>query len=285
MKVTRYATAPDYWEVVGPLFEADPVRHTVALTALYGLMVVGPEDDSLLLAIHQDERLVGATFQIEPWPLSVSALPVETHNTLIDYLLDHNLRPMFVRGPRDVADPFIDLWRERAGLVITSRRPDRLYRLGELMAPDTPGRFRLATETDTPLLGRWWDEFSAEVLPGFTGPPGEEQMRRQVAADRRIGIWLDEQDTPVSLASGSAPLCGMSRIGPVYTPKEHRGRGYASAVTAAVAQVTLDRGARDVLLFADLDNPVSNSIYQRIGFRPVFDAVESLFGERHTLQA
>lgn len=64
------------------------------------------------------------------------------------------------------------------------------------------------------------------------------------------------------------------RIGPVYTPAELRGRGYGSAVTAAAARWALDRGAEHVVLFTDLANPVSNSIYQRLGFRAVCDALE-----------
>jgi predicted GNAT family acetyltransferase len=66
----------------------------------------------------------------------------------------------------------------------------------------------------------------------------------------------------------------MSRIGPVYTPPEHREHGYASAVTAAAAAWALAAGACHVVLFTDLANPVSNSIYPRLGFRPVHDAVE-----------
>ena len=64
---------------------------------------------------------------------------------------------------------------------------------------------------------------------------------------------------------------------PVYTPPEHRGTGYGSAVTAAVSQHALDAGARDVILFTDLANPTSNSIYQKIGYRPVYDSTELEF--------
>jgi predicted GNAT family acetyltransferase len=34
-----------------------------------------------------------------------------------------------------------------------------------------------------------------------------------------------------------------------------------------------------VVLFADLDNPTSNRIYQQIGFEPVDDMVRVRFGE------
>jgi len=69
----------------------------------------------------------------------------------------------------------------------------------------------------------------------------------------------------------------MSRVGPVYTPPAHRARGYGSAVTAAVSQRATEAGARDVILFTDLANPTSNSIYQKIGFRPVYDSTDLEF--------
>jgi predicted GNAT family acetyltransferase len=63
----------------------------------------------------------------------------------------------------------------------------------------------------------------------------------------------------------------VARIGPVYTAVEQRGHGYGSAVTAAAAQWARDVGAVAVVLFADLADAVSNSIYQRVGFEPVSD--------------
>lgn len=57
---------------------------------------------------------------------------------------------------------------------------------------------------------------------------------------------------------------GVTRIGNVYTPPEHRGHGYGSAVTAAISR---NRRALEptCMLYTDLDNPTSNGIYRAIG--------------------
>jgi predicted GNAT family acetyltransferase len=92
------------------------------------------------------------------------------------------------------------------------------------------------------------------------------------------GVILWQVDgTAVAYGVVGLPLHGMSRVGPVYTPPEWRGRGYGSAVTAACTRWALAAGARDVVLFTDLGNPVSNSTYQRMGYRPMFDTAELLF--------
>ena len=75
------------------------------------------------------------------------------------------------------------------------------------------------------------------------------------------------------MAGLTRAVAGMARIGPVYTPPALRGRGYAGAATAAVSQAALDAGTREVVLYTDLANPVSNALYERLGYRPVEDRV------------
>jgi hypothetical protein len=60
-------------------------------------------------------------------------------------------------------------------------------------------------------------------------------------------------------------------VGPVYTPPERRGRGYATSLVAQISQQLLASGRQFCTLFTDLANPTSNSIYQKIGYRPVGD--------------
>ena len=50
-----------------------------------------------------------------------------------------------------------------------------------------------------------------------------------------------------------------------------RGRGYASALVAAISQAELDAGRRFCFLFTDQANPTANHIYQAIGYEPVRD--------------
>jgi predicted GNAT family acetyltransferase len=63
----------------------------------------------------------------------------------------------------------------------------------------------------------------------------------------------------------------------VYTPDRWRGNGYGSSVTAAATSAALGAGAENVVLYTDLANPISNSIYQRIGYRSDHDAEERTF--------
>ncbi len=154
----------------------------------------------------------------------------------------------------------------------------RVFVLYQLIPPDgVRGTARRAGVDDLELLARWREEFANEATGGLRGHgTALQQTRGSLAAGTAALLW-EVVGQPVAWASASAPVAGMSRIGPVYTPPQYRGHGYGSAVTAAAAGWAQQAGAKHVVLFTDLANPVTNAIYPRLGFRPAHDAVEIAF--------
>jgi predicted GNAT family acetyltransferase len=150
--------------------------------------------------------------------------------------------------------------------------------------PHPDGGTRTVEREDRDLALGWIEAFSVEALRHQ--PLDRDRLRHTV--DARLGredagLWLWEVDgTPVSLAGFSGPTTTGIRVGPVYTPPEHRGRGYATALVADLSRELLGRGYRACFLFTDLLNPTSNAIYERIGYRRVADAYEVQFGEPPT---
>jgi predicted GNAT family acetyltransferase len=132
------------------------------------------------------------------------------------------------------------------------------------------GRPRTATPEDLPLAVAWLRDFQTEAQVDTTADPTPVASAR---INRNELIWWEDQGHPVALAAVSVPIAGMSRIGPVYTPPNYRRRGYGAAITHAVTEKARKEGAAEVLLFADQANPISNSIYQRLGYRPIGDYV------------
>jgi predicted GNAT family acetyltransferase len=148
-----------------------------------------------------------------------------------------------------------------------------------------PGAARVAKDDDFGLLLRWWIAFGEEVL--HEGGPGREDAEENVRHKLRSPtggflLWEDDGDA-VSLAGWGGPTPNGIRVGPVYTPPELRGRGYATALTAELSRQLLDGtlfegGRRFCFLYTDLANPTSNAIYERIGYRKVAESAEIIFG-------
>jgi GNAT superfamily N-acetyltransferase len=176
-----------------------------------------------------------------------------------------------INAAETAAMAFSAAWQRLTGAGAQVRLRSRLYRLGKLQppVPMPPGAARVAVEAEAESLEAWLSAFSQEQ---YGIPPPD----LGVIADR-LGhgglTWWEKDGVPVSLAGRTRPAAGTVRVGPVYTPPEHRRRGYGAAATAAVSRKALDQGATAVVLFTDLANPTSNSLYQRLGYRHVEDRV------------
>jgi predicted GNAT family acetyltransferase len=171
-------------------------------------------------------------------------------------------------GPADVAAPFANAWSRVSGKSFSEYMDQIIYSLKTVTPQEgVEGSFRLARADEKNLIAGWVTSFTKDAhLPKCEQPTliaalthAEERI-----AQGRIGLWC-VNDKPVAQASWGG-TDRISRISLVYTPPEHRGKGYASAVVAALSQKRMDEGKKSCCLYADARNPVSNSIYRKIGY-------------------
>ncbi|HJP30482.1 MAG TPA: GNAT family N-acetyltransferase [Candidatus Latescibacteria bacterium] len=178
-----------------------------------------------------------------------------------------------VLGPRPLSESFADTWTRLSGQQIGQGLAMTVYELRKLHPHDgAPGVFRHATDADRELLQTWSDAFHLEVH----GHPAVGQEVRAVSRRLPNGnyrIWEDG-GRPVSFAARSRPTPTGLAINAVYTPAEFRGHGYATSCVAALCDEILTSGRQFCTLFADVENPTSNSIYQRLGFLALGEFVE-----------
>ncbi|GAA4006127.1 GNAT family N-acetyltransferase [Allokutzneria multivorans] len=279
MELRTHADLAGFWDAAQALYLADPAAHTIPLAALVPRLGTAYQDDvGPLITVHEDGLLTGAVFRTPPYPLGVSGLPLSAVNAVAAEV--HGLLPDLttVNGPVEVAEAFANAWQELTGRPWRVERGERLYRLGTLVPPVVRGSARGADEADVELLSLWRKDFSRVLGVELDIHGAEAGLRQALEMGTTVLIWeVDGQ--PVSCAQASKPVGGMSRVSFVYTPPEQRGNGYASGITAAMSSWAAGAGADCVVLFTVIDNPVSNAIYQRIGYLPVHDTANVLLGQ------
>ncbi|GAA0914485.1 GNAT family N-acetyltransferase [Nonomuraea longicatena] len=248
----------------------DPVRNTVPLTVMAGVRDGMPSAGAFFGWWSTGGRVGGVAFRTPPSPVGLALMPVEAVAELALALGERHIPS--VMGRRDLARAFAEARKAPTDTVVE----ERLYRLGTLTPPQVPGRGRRAVAGDFPLLVSWYQAFGAEVLVGNRGDVEDKVRHRLAAGD--LFLWEDD-GAPVSMAALSPSAGGVSRIGPVYTPPSRRRRGYAAAVTAHVSNTGLAERCRQVVLFADLANSTSNSVYRSIGYEPVDDFSHIVFAD------
>jgi hypothetical protein len=261
------ADVDEFLFAAGEFVRSRVASNTLMLSTLGNLTVRGPhaygEAPPRLGWWTSGGEVAGAYLQTPPHPMILTDVPDDAVAPLIA-----GLNPDRVNAERGLAQAIGEIWHGRTGVEPVVERRTRLYRLVDLFPPDPapPGRSRLASGVDRDLVREWYVLFHREVGEGIGDLDG-------IIADRLDygGLTLWEVDSlPVAVAGRTRASAGMIRIGPVFTPVELRGRGYASAVTAAVSAAARQL-ADEVLLFTDLSNPVSNAIYQRLGYQPIHD--------------
>lgn len=285
----------DFLERAGDHLRADPVVNTVVAT--YSERLAQEIEDGVLeaevdhprwwLVVTDDAgRVVGAGMRTAPFvphPPFLLPMPTAAAQELARTLHERG-EPLggvngALPGTRACAEESARLTGGRAEVAMHTR----LFRLDAVVPPrPVAGALRPAVPEDADLALAWFAAFVRDAdaqagrEPGSAHEPVEtlEGILRRIELGR-IWFWEDEAGEPVHLTGANPPSYGAARVGPVYTPPEHRGRGYASAAVAEVSRRILDGG--DVpCLFTDQANPTSNAIYRALGYRPVVDMANLL---------
>lgn len=273
-----------YAATVAPLLNADPERYTVLTSVLAGLVKHGQNlygaDPPVLGWWSRDGTVSAAVLQTPPHPVSITSLPAEAAGPLAVALApSHASRISQVVGSEPDATAFALAWASATGQRFGIEMRQRLYRLGQLTPPDPmpEGAARVATAGDIQLAYRLDEAFGVE-----TGQRSGSATLVQARLEDGLLLLWEVAGQPVATAALSALVGSVARIGQVYTPPEHRNRGYGAAVTVAATRLAFDYGATSVILFTDVANPTSNALYARLGYQPVEDKVMITFRTAET---
>ena len=267
--------AGEYVDRVGVFLRRRPVEHSVLLTT--AATRVGEEvaagESSLWLWVEDDEEVVATAQHTPPRGAYLSTGPAEAMRKLARTLWQLRTGLPGVAGPDNSPQEFATEWSRLGGPQATPVMGQGLYAANAVsILSGIPGRLRLATDDDAPLLRGWADQFWAEAGARSSG---DDEVGPRIAAGL-LFVW-EVDGAVVSMAAVTVAQGGVSRVGLVYTPAENRKRGFASVCVASLTARELTTPGRTCMLYTDLANPTSNSIYQAVGYRRVGDAVELRF--------
>lgn len=222
------------------------------------------------------------TAPLPPHPLFVLGMPIEAAAALAGELRDRGEEVRGVNGSLPAASSVASEIARLCGGTVRTWEHTRLYELKNLIPPSAvPGSPRFANAQDLELCLTWFAAFhddaaeqaGRDVSDGAVTMVTQHDLKERIL-ELRVLLW-EVHGRPVHLCGFNAPSFGVSRVGPVYTPREHRGHGYASAGVAEVSRRLLAEGSR-VCLYTDQANPTSNKLYMALGFEPVVDMANFL---------
>jgi len=233
-----------------------------------------------LSTVEDENGLVCAACMTPPFHIVLYSQRTDDEKALlmlIQNLREHKWSVPGINAPALLADKFAKLWGKETGQTCHLATPKRLFQINKIIPPlPAPGKLCEATENDLELVTSWITAGYEETMPGGIHGDIRQTVTRAIT-NRDYYLWKLEDGSSVSLACKTRPVINTISIGPVYTPPEQRGKGYASNCVAALSQLLLESGWKYCNLFTDLANPTANSIYQKIGYYPLCDFHEYNF--------
>lgn len=258
----------------GVFLSSQPVLHNLILSILHARVAHG-DPGRYWIAIQRDDT-IGVVVQS---PLTFPAIltPMETSvaTAMADAIVEAGIALPGITADAATAATFAGQWSERSKSAAAPFQGLRLYELLEMgEVPSTEGTLRQAGAKERSLMVVWTRAFQHEIH--------ESDDDTELRVDRALTageLWFwDRGGEAVSMAVSREPVHGVVRLSGVYTPPEKRKRGYAAACVHALSKQLVDAGHR-CILYTDLGNPTSNSIYRRIGYRSVAEALRYRFDE------
>lgn len=231
--------------------------------------------NAYLATVKQGEELAIATVMTPPNKLVVYSNRKECDDAielLVEDLRNRNIDIPGVIGPKELSKRTCDIWSKYSDCKVKLEMNMRVYELREVNK-DTIGEgiLRPADEEDLEFVAQ--GRYNFEIDTGLNASPDKEkcyEVIRNRLSEKTIFLWEDAGKV-VSMAAKARPTQNGATVNLVHTPKELRKRGYATSCVAALSQHLLDSGYKFCSLFTDLANPTSNSIYMKIGYKPVGD--------------
>lgn len=263
--------AEEVLEIAGPFLGSRPVVHNLVPSLLRD-RVAHPRPGRYWV-VDDDHDTVGVVFQSPlDFLATITPMPDEAVAAAVSAVAAAGVRLPGVNGEAATAARFAGQWTELHKTAAEPVQGQRIYELDQIVErPPPPGRLRNADAADRGLILAW--------MRGFDADTGERASDVEGALDRRLAAgqyWLWDDAEPLSMAAHTRPIQGVVRIQAVYTPPPNRRRGYAGACIGALSAQLHDAGNR-CILYTDLANPVSNSVYRRIGYQAVVECLRYQF--------
>jgi predicted GNAT family acetyltransferase len=284
MEAERLDDPAQFLAETEPFLLADEARHNLMLGIAGNVRDGSVYDDFRLWVVRDGGEVVAAAVRTPPYNLILAQPGSPQALAALAEAVTDDLPGVVGAVPEAVE--FAELWSRQTGRPHHTNMRQGVYALGRVEPPPAvSGSARVATLDDREIAVRWFIAFSEEAL--HEGSPGADQAEEifdhRVSSSSSGLLFWEVGGEPVSLAGWGGRTPNGIRVGPVYTPPELRGCGYATALTAELSQRLLDGrlfdgGRRFCFLYTDLANPTSNAIYERIGYRQVAESAEIVFG-------
>jgi uncharacterized protein len=271
MNITEYRHSEDFWTdnqavILEHILEAELVH-------LNARNNIGPERGFFGLSAKDGQSTLLA-IQTPPYPMIFFGTG-ETLPTLADEtaerLIERGKIPAVIHGNLASTAVMLDALLKRsivyrAGRHLLQRKCEALVDIPTLTLPLVN-----ANEVTYDFTGDYQsflEECHALYDPNKLQPDIETMLK-----NNDLYVLID-QNAVVTMGRLQRIVPGGRAVGVIYTPPRYRGRGYSTCCAKQLTRLIFAVGYSYAYLYAEADNPVSNHVYEKLGYRKTDDFIE-----------
>jgi len=235
----------------------------------------------LLISIKKNNKLKSFALQTPPHNLVLTKSTKDDLELLANELFKKGASIPGVVGPIKEVDNFAHFWSQKTGQKKILAMEQKIFSLSKIKPPQKiPGQMLKVPINDAKTVAKWCQLFSKEALRHEGGlkkyKRALEFAHGRIKSGEIFGWYQGNKLKAISALSGPTPK-GI-RVSLVYTPLKWRGQGLATNLVATLSDYALTHLNRKYcFLYTDQSNPISNSIYQKIGYKCVGDSRHYMF--------
>jgi GNAT superfamily N-acetyltransferase len=222
--------------------------------------------------IETKNKISGCAVYAEPDGITLSEMPASVTKSLFDGILLDIREPSRIHGPTEPANQLALYYAESTKSSPVLHSEWNVYRLDEppTQCRSTDGAVRLANQTHVDIVAAWGKMYDAEKPANVD----IEKFLRRKLKDGLLFFWVDQE--PKALLTLSGVDCSGNRISSVFTPKQYRGKGYATSLVYETSVNLLAAGKAFITLNTEIGDPAEH-IYEKLGYKIVGKRVSFVF--------
>lgn len=241
---------------------------------LFGLCIgnVQKENDNTLYIDISDEQGIFFTgIKTENKNLILNGNIAKIRNAvplLLDFIKQENISIPGIVGPKDLVLEIAKTLEHDHQWSYSIAYEQLVYELKDIKYnPEIKGKLKQETTQNIEHIAKWFQLFLREALNEKIS--FEEALSTAKNKIEKGQVYSWNTDTGVAMACTARPTRNGITVNYVFTPKDHRRHGYGTKLVAELSKLKLVEGYTFCTLFTDMTNPTSNSIYTKIGYKPI----------------
>ncbi|MCP3033031.1 GNAT family N-acetyltransferase [Halobacillus sp. A1] len=281
MKIVRHYDLNKFRKLMEPLLMENEAENNLLL----GLMRNPPPSNTIMLSIQEGTTVVYGIMRTPPhlWILpSIPHLESRHIEKLSQFFIENDIEVPGAIGEKSAVELFLRAWH---GITKTNFRlhmRQGVYKLRSIKTSSSErGRLIQAKHEDTGWLVEWFQQYYKQIGETSQIEKAEETTVSLVGDEKVYFYRVDGEN--VSMVSRARSTPNGDTINGVFTPDNHKRKGYATEAVTLLTEKLLREGSDFCALYTDLSNETSNSIYTKIGYEKVGESLVYHFLDEKTL--